>query len=348
MSLFTTRGTSSGSFIRKVILRTRVSSTRLLLAQGTSETSVPFRCSRTNRRRQSSFSNDLTTTFFDRSSCFSTFVGASFGASAEGVPLGVSANMLERFSDHMRVTIFCVVLRLFFSPRIDFVLSTRGAFSSKFAGLAEGGGASLFIPDGLMSLASIVGGGMRTPSSVSGMFHSSSLPPVSGTALPWRRFQNSKSHSTSACMLSCSFSTENFRPPPTEAVTKPLGFPAAGRTLLKLEMSRQGTNPVSKVIDSPAIGPLSNAIPKSLMKRQPTIHSSSPKEPMHICLRKRKPPSGYTASQSACSCGSGRSHCLALGIFTSRIMFSSSIMFLRTSAITDAAPAGKSNLATSR
>jgi len=144
-------------------------------------------------------------------------------------------------------------------------------------------------------------------------------------------------------MLSCSFSVENFLPE-TEAVTRPFGRPGLGSRWWSPEMSCQGRKPLSMVL-SPPIGPLSKAMPKSLMKRQPTIHSSSPNEAMLICLRRRNPPSGWTVSQSACSCGRGRSHCRALGIFTSRKIFSRSLMLLRTSAITEAAPAGSSSLA---
>mmetsp|Transcript_113307 Transcript_113307/g.301073 ORF Transcript_113307/g.301073 Transcript_113307/m.301073 type:complete len:349 (-) Transcript_113307:167-1213(-) len=345
MSLFTTRGTSSGSFIMKVIFRTKVLSTILLLAHGIGEISEDLRVSVMKRTRHSSSSSALPTISCDMSSSFWQLVGALLGVSAVGVP----AKPLERFSVHRRSTFCCTVFRL--ATRMEPVRCNLSPLLSssncvvKFVGGASGSTLSLFA-DGLMSLIFIEGGGTRTPSSMSGTLHDSS-PPSSTWALPlaMRSFQNSRSHSSSPWMLSCRQSFENFLPPATVAVTTAFALPAWD--LLRLGRSCQGRKPVSKVAAAlwPTIGPLSKAMPKSLMKRQPTAQSSSPKDAMHICLRKRKPPLGKTASQSVCSCGSGSSHCRGLGILASRRIFSSPMMFLRTSARTEAAPAGRSSLA---
>mmetsp|Transcript_124499 Transcript_124499/g.387655 ORF Transcript_124499/g.387655 Transcript_124499/m.387655 type:complete len:239 (+) Transcript_124499:782-1498(+) len=235
---------------------------------------------------------------------------------------------------------------------MDRVLETRTFVGCSCTGGAVAASSSSLRPEGLMSRAATEGGGTATPSSESGTAHSSSSGPAprggsggpSGERLPARIFQNSRSHSTSSWMLSWSCNMVKAPPLMREALTRPRGLPGPGATWLRLVMSCQGTKPVSTTAPPPRC-PLSKAIPKSLMKRQPMTHSSSPKVAILICLRRRKPPCGYTASQSACSCGSGRSHCLGFGIFTARNTFSSSTMFLRTSATTDTAPAGRSSLA---
>mmetsp|Transcript_56059 Transcript_56059/g.126499 ORF Transcript_56059/g.126499 Transcript_56059/m.126499 type:complete len:248 (-) Transcript_56059:173-916(-) len=189
------------------------------------------------------------------------------------------------------------------------------------------------------SFTSSTGGSALTPSSgISGSSSSGKAVTVECLDGLWgtlmRSLQNSMSHSASVWMLSCKCNCENFRlgAGTTPALISLPDFPMAASVCSRAVMSCHTSMPVRTENPSLATSPVSKASPKSLMKRQPTNHSSSPKAAMHICLRSRKPPPGKTASQSSCSCGSGRSHCLAFGIFTSRMMTSNSTMLLRSSA----------------
>mmetsp|Transcript_36645 Transcript_36645/g.116634 ORF Transcript_36645/g.116634 Transcript_36645/m.116634 type:complete len:271 (-) Transcript_36645:440-1252(-) len=270
MSLCTTRGTSLGSFMRKATRRTSVPPTLALFAQGVAESSKALALSRRKRGRQSSFSSAALALLRAMSGSLSTCSGgACSGAWAWGVAPATSAKPAERFSDHLRV----ILRELLRCRRMETVLSSEGAGSgsspakSTDLGLASSsGGLPLSWPPAAaplpMSRACIVGGGTRTPSSMSGTVQSQEERRSAGTpqrrsgeVSPRRSCQNSVSHSESPGMLSCSCRTENFlsAPSASEAVIRLFGRPAAGSDCASWAISRQGRKPVWKEKSSPAI-----------------------------------------------------------------------------------------------
>mmetsp|Transcript_365 Transcript_365/g.951 ORF Transcript_365/g.951 Transcript_365/m.951 type:complete len:233 (+) Transcript_365:327-1025(+) len=230
MSLCTTRGTSFGRVILKPTLRTKVPLMRRLWAHGVGETSKACTFSRRNRGRHSSFSSALQTCSSVNDVSLSTFTGSSvLGASAAGIPVGVSAKPLERFSDHARVSFVLRVPQR--CSRMELVRCSLVSIGGELKRV--GGGSARSSPGVLISLACRVGGGRRMPSSASGgMSQLSSTD--GGAACCWTASacsrQNSSSHSASLWMLSRSCNVVNFRfaPAEIEAVIRHLNFALLG------------------------------------------------------------------------------------------------------------------------
>mmetsp|Transcript_41863 Transcript_41863/g.119457 ORF Transcript_41863/g.119457 Transcript_41863/m.119457 type:complete len:202 (+) Transcript_41863:324-929(+) len=197
MSLEMTFGTSWGTFIRKLTLLTRVPGIFLLLAQGHAESSKALRFRPRSRGRQSSSSR--TAAIRDRAAGRrSVRRGSSaVGASAAGSPAAVAAKESEIASDHLRVIFLLKFMVFFRSCRMEAepLVVVRLRLPSAGWGVP---------PPADSSRASGVTGGIVIPLSSSGMSQGSCLGDMVDFGPLARSFQNSRSHSASAWMLSCS------------------------------------------------------------------------------------------------------------------------------------------------